>query len=74
MCIRDRGWRLPVPGYPKLKSISSKRADSFGYSGGNASVKNVNITGGTLYFGDVYKRQVYARVLADFFNVRARDK
>ena len=26
--------------------------DSFGYSGGNASVKNVNITGGTLYFAD----------------------
>ena len=26
----DQGWRLPVPGYPKLKSISSKRAESFG--------------------------------------------
>ena len=26
----NQGWRLPVPGYPKLKSISSKRAESFG--------------------------------------------
>ncbi|MGC3867146.1 family 20 glycosylhydrolase, partial [Akkermansia muciniphila] len=24
----DQGWRLPVPGYPKLKSISSKRKES----------------------------------------------
>ncbi|WP_298083962.1 family 20 glycosylhydrolase, partial [uncultured Akkermansia sp.] len=24
----DQGWRLPVPGYPKLKSISSKREES----------------------------------------------
>ena len=26
----NQGWRLPVPGYPKLKSISSRRAESFG--------------------------------------------
>lgn len=26
----DQGWRLPVPGYPKLKEIASKRAESFG--------------------------------------------
>ena len=32
--------------------VTLKGGDSFGYSGGNASVKNVNITGGTLYFGD----------------------
>ena len=32
--------------------VTLKGGDSFGYSGGNASVKNVNINGGTLYFGD----------------------
>ena len=26
----DQGWRLPVPGYPRLKSVASKRAESFG--------------------------------------------
>lgn len=26
----NQGWRLPVPGYPRLKSIASKRAESFG--------------------------------------------
>lgn len=26
----DQGWRLPIPGYPKLESIASKRAESFG--------------------------------------------
>lgn len=26
----DQGWRLPVPGYPKLKTIASKRKDSEG--------------------------------------------
>ena len=26
----NQGWRLPVPGYPKLQSIASKRAESFG--------------------------------------------
>ena len=32
--------------------VNLKGGDSFGYSGGNASVKNVNINGGTLYFAD----------------------
>ena len=32
--------------------VTLKGGDSFGYSGGNASVKNVNLNGGTLYFGD----------------------
>ena len=32
--------------------VTLKGGDSFGYSGGNASVREVNITGGTLYFGD----------------------
>ena len=32
--------------------VTLKGGDSFGYSGGAASVKNVNINGGTLYFGD----------------------
>lgn len=32
--------------------VTLKGGDSFGYSGGNASVKNVNMEGGTLYFGD----------------------
>lgn len=26
----NQGWRLPVPGYPKLQSIASKRAETFG--------------------------------------------
>ena len=26
----NQGWRLPVPGYPKLKSVASRRAESFG--------------------------------------------
>lgn len=26
----NQGWRLPVPGYPKLKSVASKRKESFG--------------------------------------------
>ena len=26
----NQGWRLPVPGYPRLQSIASKRAESFG--------------------------------------------
>ena len=26
----NQGWRLPVPGYPRLKSVASKRAESFG--------------------------------------------
>ncbi len=26
----DQGWRLPVPGYPRLESVASKRAESFG--------------------------------------------
>ncbi|UQT44477.1 family 20 glycosylhydrolase [Akkermansia muciniphila] len=25
----NQGWRLPVPGYPKLKSIASRREESF---------------------------------------------
>lgn len=25
----DQGWRLPIPSYPKLKSIASKRAETF---------------------------------------------
>ena len=32
--------------------VTLKGGDSFGYSGGNASVREVDITGGTLYFGD----------------------
>ena len=32
--------------------VTLKGGDSFGYSGGNTSVWEVNITGGTLYFGD----------------------
>lgn len=26
----DQGWRIPVPGYPKLESIASKRSETFG--------------------------------------------
>ena len=26
----NQGWRLPVPGYPRLKSVASKREESFG--------------------------------------------
>ena len=26
----NQGWRLPVPGYPRLKSVASKRAETFG--------------------------------------------
>ena len=26
----DQGWRLPVPGYPKLESVASKRKETFG--------------------------------------------
>lgn len=26
----DQGWRLPVPGYPKLESVASKRAQTYG--------------------------------------------
>ena len=26
----NQGWRLPVPGYPKLKSVASRREESFG--------------------------------------------
>lgn len=26
----DQGWRLPIPGYPRLQSVASKRAESFG--------------------------------------------
>ena len=26
----NQGWRLPVPGYPRLESVASKRAESFG--------------------------------------------
>ena len=36
----------------KGTQVTLKGGDSFGYSGGNASVKNVNLNGGTLYFGD----------------------
>ena len=25
-----QGWRLPVPGYPRLESVASKRAETFG--------------------------------------------
>lgn len=32
--------------------VTLKGGDSFGYSGGNASVKKVDMTGGTLYFAD----------------------
>lgn len=26
----DQGWRLPVPGYPKLESVASRRKETFG--------------------------------------------
>ena len=26
----NQGWRLPVPGYPRLESVASKRAETFG--------------------------------------------
>ena len=26
----DQGWRLPVPGYPKLETVASKRKETFG--------------------------------------------
>lgn len=32
--------------------VTLKGGDSFGYSGGAATVKNINLNGGTLYFGD----------------------